>query len=74
MQSGAGLHAKGEIVGQFVDSDGKTRTFVLDAGGFTTIDFPGASSTIATAIDESGNIVGGYRHAAGSDHGFLLPR
>ena len=38
---------------------------------FTTIDFPGASSTDADAINPRGDIVGNY-FIAGVGHGFLL--
>src|SRR5260370_6778385 len=39
---------------------------------FTTIDFPGAASTLAWAINNRGDIVGSYVNADKSDHGFLL--
>lgn len=38
---------------------------------FTTIDYPGATSTAAYGINAAGDIVGGYSDASGS-HGFLL--
>src|SRR5260370_27389982 len=38
---------------------------------FTTIDFPGASLTIAVGINPRGDIVGQYM-TAGVSHGFLL--
>jgi hypothetical protein len=40
--------------------------------GFTSFDFPGAVNTQATAITPSGDIVGRYFNADGSEHGFLL--
>ena len=39
---------------------------------FTTIDFPGATSTLAWAINTRGDIVGAYVSAYNSTHGFLL--
>src|SRR5258708_31161538 len=39
---------------------------------FSTIDFPGAATTLAWAINTRGDIVGGYLNADKSDHGFLL--
>jgi hypothetical protein len=39
---------------------------------FTSFDFPGAVNTQATAITPSGDIVGRYLNADGSQHGFLL--
>src|ERR1041384_3788692 len=38
---------------------------------FTTIDVPGASSTLPNFINPQGDIVGLYS-AGGTDHGFLL--
>jgi uncharacterized membrane protein len=38
---------------------------------FTSIDFPGASLTVAYDINEDGNIVGHYRNSTGF-HGYLL--
>jgi probable HAF family extracellular repeat protein len=38
---------------------------------FTTIDFPGATSTIAYDINDSGEIVGRYITADGIQHGYL---
>jgi len=38
---------------------------------FTTIDYPGAASTFAAGINNSGQIVGGYFLSDGSRHGFL---
>ncbi|MEO8595675.1 MAG: hypothetical protein ABI759_20315 [Candidatus Solibacter sp.] len=39
---------------------------------FTSIDFPGATSTSAWGINTQGDIVGGYLAPDKSDHGFLL--
>jgi uncharacterized membrane protein len=38
---------------------------------FTTIDFPGATYTIANGINNQGDIVGQYNDASGKSHGFL---
>ena len=43
-----------------------------DEATFTTIDFPGASSTIAVGVNPRGEIVGAYDDADGVRHGFLL--
>ena len=40
---------------------------------FTTIDVPGASSTLAVGINSRGDIVGQYS-AGGTTHGFLLDK
>jgi hypothetical protein len=39
---------------------------------FSTIDFPGASLTQASGINPAGDVVGIYRDATGTQHGFLL--
>jgi uncharacterized membrane protein len=44
---------------------------LADNFNYTTIDFPGASTTLAAGINGSGQIVGGYQLPDGSRHGFL---
>jgi len=61
----SGINDSGKIVG-FAGDHG----FLLSGGLFTTVDFPGAVSTAATAINNSGQIVGYYLAAQGG--GFLL--
>jgi len=39
---------------------------------FTSVDVPGASGTLATGINNRGQIVGIYYDTAGNSHGFLL--
>jgi uncharacterized membrane protein len=41
---------------------------------FTQIDVPGASFTVALAINPRGDIVGGYGDSNGNFHGFLLSK
>jgi len=41
---------------------------------FTTIDVPGATFTIAIGINARSQIVGHYRDASGTEHGFLLDK
>ena len=41
---------------------------------FSTIDFPGASFTVAFGINNRGEIVGNYGFADGTGHGFLLDK
>jgi hypothetical protein len=41
-------------------------------GIFTTIDFPGATSTFPSANNPEGDIVGAYLDTVGTFHGFLL--
>jgi uncharacterized membrane protein len=37
--------------------------YLLSGGTFTTVDFPGATSSYARAINDSGQIAGGYYDA-----------
>jgi uncharacterized membrane protein len=60
------------VVGRFDTADGKAHGFVLAAGTVTQIDFPGATFTIATSINASGEIVGRYQSTDGLFHGFTL--
>ena len=50
---------------------GFTSTAMGQGGGYTTIEFPGASSTLAWGINKGGDIVGAYT-IAGVTHGFKL--
>jgi uncharacterized membrane protein len=49
-----------------------TNDQLLGKGGVISFDFPGAINTQATAITPSGDIVGRYTDAGGTQHGFLL--
>lgn len=49
---------RGDTVGQFIGNDGFVHAFVLSNGVLTTLDFPAASDTYATGINESGTVVG----------------
>jgi uncharacterized membrane protein len=48
----------GEVVGDFIGDDGFTHGFLLNSAGVTTLDFPGASDTIAFGINDLGTVVG----------------
>jgi hypothetical protein len=56
----SGINPAGDIVGFFADGVGGQHGFLLRAGHFTTIDFPGAVATSANGIAPSGDIVGNY--------------
>jgi probable HAF family extracellular repeat protein len=45
--------------------------FLYTAGTFTTIDYPGAVSTVCTGVNRNGTIVGWYVDSGGNMHGFL---
>ena len=53
---------------------GATSNVLADGGGFTAIDFPGATTTQAWGINLSGDIVGFYVSADKVTHGFLKSR
>lgn len=68
----AGVNARGDIVGRYLDARGVTHGFLLRQGVFSAIDFPDASFTAARAINARGDIVGRFDDASGNEHGFLL--
>jgi probable HAF family extracellular repeat protein len=74
-----GINNAGQIVGDFVDSGGNYRGFVLTNGSYITLNNPsatvmnGQSITLATGINNTGQIVGSYRDGTGTgNHGFLF--
>ena len=50
---------------------GSVHGFMLRAGVYTTIDFPGGIATTAYAIDNGGDIVGAWVDSGGRIHGYL---
>jgi hypothetical protein len=63
----------GQIVGLYVDSAGKQHGFLLAKGRYSSLDFPGAVSTEALAINNwpVPTIAGDYVDAVGKVHGFV---
>lgn len=55
-----GINDLGQIVGYYEDEDHNTNGFLYSDGTYTTINVPGASSTIPTAINDLSSIVGYY--------------
>lgn len=73
----SGINARGDIVGNYVDTDGMSHGFLLRDGVFTPIDVPGAAGSDARGINPAGDIVGGYwlpGEPPGNIHGYLLRR
>jgi probable HAF family extracellular repeat protein len=67
-----GINDTGQIVGHFLDHDGKTHGFLrAPEGAFTTIDVPGATVSYANGINNAGQIVGNFTDANGNSHGYL---
>jgi hypothetical protein len=68
-----GLNAKGvAVVQQNLDAFGDSASFTFAGGKFTPLSFPGATFTAAIAINNAGDIVGGYTDSSGNNHGFLM--
>src|SRR5713101_3236849 len=66
-----GVNGNGEIVGSYLDAVTFNRhSFSYIGGVFTPLDYPSASSTAASDISNSGQIVGTY-FDGNSSHGFL---
>jgi probable HAF family extracellular repeat protein len=68
-----GINDPGQIVGDYVDTDGTRHGFLLSGGVYTTLDPPGSSFTVAEGINNAGVIVGTYIDADGQ-HGFVFSR
>jgi uncharacterized membrane protein len=55
-----GLNNRDQIVGRYIDLDGRARAFLKDKRGFSPIDAPDATATSAFQINDRGQIVGNY--------------
>jgi probable HAF family extracellular repeat protein len=64
------LNDRGEIVGVYQDATPGGHSFLLKAGNYSPIIFPGSSESSAEAINNSGQIVGDFPDATGT-HGFI---
>jgi hypothetical protein len=60
------------VVGNYEDANGIQHGFTRSNSASSSFDYPGASSTIAYGINDSGTIVGYYGDANGWQHGFTL--
>ena len=65
-----GINDAGQIVGSYVDNNGKSHGFVLSNGVYTTVDVPFFAQTWVTAINNTGAIAGYYSDASGT-YGFI---
>src|SRR5689334_5293645 len=66
-----GINTTVQIVGSYYGAAYIHHGFLLDQGGYTTLDVPGSNYTRASGINDSGQIVG-YYFAGTESHGFLL--
>jgi len=70
----AAINNNDDITGFYTDAAGNTDSFLRYGwGGFTTLDYPGATSTQALGVNDSDEVVGFYTDGTGSSatmHGF----
>jgi hypothetical protein len=67
-----GINNQGEIVGTYSIGSENSHGFLLRRGIYTTIDFPGAITTVCRGINNSGLVTGYYiEDTAAGSHGFL---
>ncbi|HUN33272.1 MAG TPA: CHRD domain-containing protein [Trebonia sp.] len=68
------VNTRADIAGVYTDAAGNTDGFIkFFSGGFTTLRFPGATSTQALGVNDSDEVVGFYMDGTGSSattHGF----
>jgi hypothetical protein len=68
------VNARADIAGVYTDAAGNTDGFIkYFSGGFTTLQFPGATATQALGVNDSDEVVGFYMDGTGSSattHGF----
>lgn len=69
-----GINAAGDVVGGFVDAEGKQHGYVLSRGKFMKFDVPGKLAnvdgflpTLVRGIDSAGDLVGDYRAPVNPD-------
>ena len=65
------INTRGDIVGNYVNTDKSDHGFLWSGGKYSTIDFPGATATEAFTINPRGDI-GGFYTLGGMNHGFVL--
>ena len=68
-----GINDAGEIVGAYIGRDGHFHGFIQQGTRFITLDCPGASDTIAWAINSAGDIAGNCDHS-NRRQGFIAKR
>ena len=69
-----GINSRGDIVGLYITSDGRTHGFMRSNSGWLTLDAPASIRTNAIAINPQGQIVGRYdtrEGAASVAHGYI---
>jgi probable HAF family extracellular repeat protein len=72
--SDSGVNDRAQVVGGYTDTDGTVHGYLWDRGRFTTLDVPGAVTTVAFDINNRVQVVGQYQDTGGRVHGFLWER
>jgi hypothetical protein len=65
-----GINNEQVVCGFYIDSGAVTHGFMLNAGTLTTLDFPGATSTMALGLNDENQVVGVY-NVGTPMHGFI---
>jgi len=66
-----GINNKGQIMGNYFDTNGVAHGFLKEGESYTTIDVPGATSTYAYSINNSGTLAGLWFNLSGWAEGFV---
>jgi probable HAF family extracellular repeat protein len=75
-----GINNRGQVVGEYLDADGRFHGYLWEKEQLTTIDGPDGTGASATDINDRGQIVGVYRNPTipptdpESRDGFLLSK
>lgn len=70
-----GINARGDIVGDYVDSQQQEHGFILRKGNLTLLDLDNQAMTHPRAINARGDIAGGFMPTTASvQHGFVLTK
>ena len=73
------INVEGVVVGTYLDSAGTSHGFILDRGAYTTVNYPGASGSGLSSINDLGELSGFYCSDAACDtsatfHSFVRNR
>jgi len=70
-----GINSNGKVVGTYLSTPGilwPYHGFVYSGGSFTTLDYPGATSTGACGINDSDQVAGDYISPSNNVNGFMV--
>ncbi len=66
-----GINNSGEVCGFFIDQSNVNHGWLLNAGVFLQLDYPGSTFTQALGLNNRGQVVGAYMDQQGLTHGFV---